>query len=105
GARPSQHGHSSDPSTTFSGPSSLNLSTRLRSVMVILLRPPPLVRQGAPLLTNKTLKHLSPAAASPITERRGGKGLLRSGATPSTSARGALQFRRDKAQRSDRNGA
>src|SRR5208283_1314978 len=65
GDRPSQHGHSSDPSTTFSGPSFLNVSTSLRSVMVILLRPPPRLRQGVPLLTNKTQKNLSPAAASP----------------------------------------
>jgi hypothetical protein len=53
----------------------------------------------------KTLKHLSPAAASPFTERRGGKGSLRRRATRSTSGRGAIQCRRAIAQRSVRNGA
>ena len=69
------------------------------------LRPAPLVRQGVPYTETKPPKHLSPAAASPITERRRGKGLLRRGATRSTSARGAMQCRRARVQRSVRNGA
>src|SRR5229473_44224 len=65
GERPSQHGHSSNPSTTFSGPSSLNVSTTLCSLMVILLCPLPLLRQGVCFGCALIAHHFSGATPSP----------------------------------------
>src|SRR5229473_3376471 len=68
GERPSQHGHSSNPSTTFSGPSSLNVSTTLCSLMVILLCPLPLLRQGVCFGCALIAHHFSGATPSLRTE-------------------------------------
>src|SRR5229473_2742494 len=68
GERPSQHGHSSNPSTTFSGPSSLNVSTTLCSLMVILLCPLPLLRQGVFSCCAPIAHHFSGATPSPKTQ-------------------------------------
>src|SRR5260370_33950384 len=67
GERPSPHGHSSNPSTTFSGPTSLNVSTTLRSLMVILLRPLPLLRHGVGFRSAPIAHHFSGATPSPQT--------------------------------------